>query len=45
MRGFTANYIIKNKILDVEKLKNIYLNGYKFNEEMSTDKKYLYIKK
>ncbi len=45
MRGFTANYIIKNKILDIEKLKNIDLNGYKFNEEMSTDKKYLYIKK
>lgn len=45
MRGFTANYIIKNRIIDIEKLKNINLNGYKFSKEMSSDRRYLYIKK
>ena len=33
MRGFTVNYIIKNKITDIEKLKNITLNGYKYDSE------------
>lgn len=44
MRGFTVNYIIKNRITDVTLLKNISLNGYKYNEEMSDEKKYVYVK-
>lgn len=43
MRGFTLNYIVKNRITDIEKLKNIALNGYVFNEEMSGEKKFVYI--
>ena len=44
MRGFTVNYIIKNRITDVTLLKNISLNGYKYNEEISDERKYVYIK-
>ena len=44
MRGFTVNYIIKNRITDVTLLKNISLNGYKYNEEMSDERRYVYIK-
>ena len=44
MRGFTVNYIIKNRITDVILLKNICLNGYKYNEEMSDERKYVYTK-
>ena len=44
MRGFTVNYIIKNRITDVILLKNISLNGYKYNEKMSDERKYVYIK-
>ena len=44
MRGFTLNYIIKNKITDVSELKNITLNGYKYSNKLSSEKKYLYIK-
>ena len=45
MRGFTVNYIIKNKITDIEKLKNITLNGYKYDSEKSEFKKYVYVRK
>lgn len=45
MRGFTVNYIIKNKITDIEKLKNITLNGYKYDSEKSGFKKYVYVRK
>ena len=45
MRGFTVNYIIKNRITDVEKLKNITLNGYKYDEKKSKARKYVYVKK
>ena len=44
MRGFTLNYIVKNKISDVKKLKNITLDGYVFSEEMSDERKYVYVK-
>ena len=44
MRGFTVNYIIKNKITGITLLKNISLNGYKYNEKMSDERKYVYIK-
>lgn len=45
MRGFTLNYIVKNKISDVKKLRNIILDGYVFSEEMSDDRKFVYVKK
>ena len=44
MRGFAVNYIIKHRITDVQDLKIISLNGYKYNKEMSDEKKYVYIK-
>ena len=44
MRGYTVNYIIKNKITRVEELKDISLNGYVYNVEKSINKKYVYIK-
>ena len=44
MRGFTLNYIVKNKISDVKKLRNITLNGYVFDEEMSDERKFVYVK-
>ena len=45
MRGFTLNYIVKNKISDVKKLRNITLDGYVFDEDMSDEKKFIYVKK
>ena len=45
MRGFTLNYIVKNKISDVKKLRNIALDGYVFDEDMSDDRKFVYVKK
>ena len=44
MRGFTLNYIVKNKISDVKKLRNITLNGYVFDEDMSDERKFVYVK-
>ena len=44
MRGFTLNYIVKNKISDVKKLRNITLDGYIFDEGMSDGRKYVYVK-
>ena len=45
MIGFTLNYIVKNKISNVKKLRNITLDGYVFDEEMSDERKYVYVKK
>ena len=45
MRGFTLNYIVKNKISDLKKLRNITLNGYVFDEDMSDERKFIYVKK
>ena len=45
MRGFTLNYIVKNKISDVKKLRNITLDGYVFDEDMSDERKFVYVKK
>ena len=44
MRGFTLNYIAKNKISDVKKLRNTTLDGYVFDEDMSDERKYVYVK-
>jgi len=45
MRGFTLNYIIKNRITNINNLKDITLNEYVFNKDMSSEKKFVYVKK
>ena len=45
MRGFTLNYIIKNRITNINNLKDIALNEYVFNKDMSSEKKFVYVKK
>ncbi len=44
MRGFTAGYIVKNKITDLHKLRDIELDGYVYNKEMSSERRCVYIK-
>lgn len=44
MRGFTLNYIVKNKISNVKKLRNITLDGYVFDDGISDERKYVYVK-
>jgi cytoplasmic iron level regulating protein YaaA (DUF328/UPF0246 family) len=43
-RGLMCNYIIKNKIKNVDDLKNFDLGGYEFNEAMSTSKEFVFIR-
>lgn len=45
MRGFTLNYIVKNRITNINNLKDITLNEYIFNKDMSSEKKFVYVKK
>ena len=45
MRGFTLNYIVKNRITNINNLKDITLNEYIFNKDMSSKKKFVYVKK
>ena len=45
MRGFTLNYIVKNRITNINNLKDITLNEYVFNKDMSSEKKFIYVKK
>lgn len=45
MRGFTLNCIVKNRITNINNLKDITLNEYVFNKDMSSEKKFVYIKK
>ena len=42
-RGLMLNYICKNKIENLEDLKNFNLEGFKFNKELSTDLKFTFI--
>ena len=44
MRGFTLNYIVKNRITNINNLKYITLNEYVFNKDMSSEKKFVYVK-
>ena len=44
MRGFTLNYIVKNQITNINNLKDITLNEYVFNKDMSSEKKFVYVK-
>jgi len=41
-RGRMSAYIIKNKIIQAEEIKNFYWDGYSFNESMSTDKDWVF---
>lgn len=43
-RGVMLNYICKNKIENLEDLKNFNLEGFKFDEELSTESKFTFIK-
>ncbi|WP_443081829.1 peroxide stress protein YaaA [Terrisporobacter othiniensis] len=43
-RGQMIKYIIKNRIDNLEELKNFSFNGYKFDHTLSSDKKYVFIK-
>lgn len=43
-RGLMLNYICKNKIKNLEDLKNFNLEGFKFDEELSTKSKFTFIK-
>ena len=38
------NFIVKNKINNVELLKNFNENGYVFREELSNDSEYVFVK-
>ena len=43
-RGKFLDYIIKNRIEDVEKIKNIEIAGYKFNENLSDERNFIFIR-
>ena len=45
MRGFILNHIVKNRITNINNLKDITLNEYVFNKDMSSEKKFVYVKK
>ncbi|MCK5898733.1 MAG: peroxide stress protein YaaA, partial [Methylococcales bacterium] len=41
-RGLMANYIIKNRITDHQKLKNFALENYRFNPPLSTENEWVF---
>lgn len=41
-RGIMSNYIIKNMILDKDDLKSFNEEGYSYNKELSSEKKYIF---
>ena len=41
-RGKFLDYIIKNRIEDVEKIKNIEITGYKFNKNLSDERNFIF---
>jgi cytoplasmic iron level regulating protein YaaA (DUF328/UPF0246 family) len=43
-RGLMANYIIRNKISDIESLKNFSFESYKFSKKDSTESKLVFIR-
>ncbi|MFY0642194.1 MAG: peroxide stress protein YaaA [Bermanella sp.] len=43
-RGLMAAYVIKNRINEVEKIKNFDVTGYKFNPEQSTAKEWVFLR-
>jgi cytoplasmic iron level regulating protein YaaA (DUF328/UPF0246 family) len=44
-RGLMCNYIVQNRLEDVEALKDFNVQGYKFIKKMSTDIKWLFARK
>lgn len=44
-RGTMTNYIIKNKITNIEKIKEFNEDGYKYDEKMSTENEFLFLRK
>ena len=43
-RGKFLDYIIKNRVEDVKKIKNIEIAGYKFNENLSDERNFIFIR-
>ena len=43
-RGLMAAYVIKNRINEVEKIKNFDVTGYKFSSEQSTAKEWVFLR-
>ncbi|MBD7914737.1 peroxide stress protein YaaA [Clostridium sp. Sa3CUN1] len=43
-RGIMTRYIIQNEIEDIEDIKKLDVDGYLYNEEMSTDKELVFIR-
>ena len=43
-RGLMTRYIIDNDIDDIESLKNFNIDGYLFNEELSTEKEFVFVR-
>lgn len=41
-RGMMTRYIIQNEIEEIEDIKNFNLDGYEFNEELSTQKEFVF---
>ena len=41
-RGMMSRYIIQNEIEDIEDIKKFNLDGYEFNEEISTEKELVF---
>ena len=41
-RGKFLDYIIKNRVEDIEKIKNIEIAGYKFNENLSDERNFIF---
>ena len=43
-RGLMINYIIRNRLTDAEALKDFSDEGYLYNQELSSDKKWVYVR-
>nr|WP_330409359.1 peroxide stress protein YaaA [Clostridioides difficile] len=43
-RGMMAKYIVKNRIRDIEELKKFNLEGYKYQENLSNNSEYIFVK-
>lgn len=43
-RGIMCRYVIKNQINDVEELKSFDIESYRYNEELSTKKEWLFVR-
>lgn len=41
-RGYMVSFIVKNKIDNINDLKNFHIHGYKFNSDLSTDENFVF---